>query len=67
MGQVSRFGLIAMASSFDQIGPITKTVEDAEIIFNIIKGKDAMDATSSLIPDFDDEEIFEIESWRVEI
>ena len=54
-GSVSRFGLIAMASSFDQIGPITKTVEDAEIIFNIIKGKDAMDATSSLIPDFDDE------------
>ena len=54
-GSVSRFGLIAMASSFDQIGPMTKTVEDAEIIFNIIKGKDAMDATSSLIPDFDDE------------
>lgn len=45
-GAVSRFGLIAMASSFDQIGPMAKTVEDAEIIFNVIKGKDEMDSTS---------------------
>lgn len=59
-GSVSRFGLIAMASSFDQIGPITKTVEDAEIIFNIIKGKDAMDSTSSLIPDFDDKKFLKL-------
>lgn len=45
-GKVSRSGLIAMASSLDQIGPITKTTEDAEIIFNIIKGKDPLDATT---------------------
>lgn len=45
-GAVSRFGLIAMASSLDQIGPITKTVEDAEILFNVIRGKDALDSTS---------------------
>ena len=45
-GAVSRYGLMAMASSLDQIGPITKTVEDAEILFNAIKGKDEMDATS---------------------
>lgn len=45
-GAVSRFGLIAMASSFDQIGPMAKTVEDAEIIFNAIKGKDGADSTS---------------------
>src|SRR3990167_450918 len=38
-GAVSRHGLIAMASSLDQIGPITKTVEDAKIILNVIKGK----------------------------
>jgi aspartyl-tRNA(Asn)/glutamyl-tRNA(Gln) amidotransferase subunit A len=35
-----------MASSLDQIGPIAKTVEDAELIFNVIKGKDAFDSTS---------------------
>jgi aspartyl-tRNA(Asn)/glutamyl-tRNA(Gln) amidotransferase subunit A len=49
-GAVSRFGLIAMASSLDQIGPITKTIEDAEIIFNIIKGKDSLDSTSVDVP-----------------
>ncbi|MEK7635311.1 MAG: Asp-tRNA(Asn)/Glu-tRNA(Gln) amidotransferase subunit GatA [Patescibacteria group bacterium] len=45
-GFVSRFGLMAMGSSLDVIGPITKTVTDAEIIFNAIKGKDKMDSTS---------------------
>ncbi len=45
-GAVSRYGLIAMASSLDQIGPLAKNVEDAEIIFNLIKGKDKMDSTS---------------------
>ena len=45
-GAVSRSGLIAMASSLDQIGPIAQTVEDAEILFNAIRGKDEMDATS---------------------
>ncbi len=45
-GAVSRYGLIAMASSLDQIGPIAKTTEDAEIIFNAIKGKDKFDSTS---------------------
>lgn len=45
-GAVSRFGLIAMASSLDQIGPLTKTVEDAAILFTAICGKDEFDATS---------------------
>jgi len=45
-GRVSRYGLIAHASSLDQIGPITKTVEDARIIFDIIKGKDVKDSTN---------------------
>ncbi len=45
-GAVSRFGLIAMASSLDQIGPITKTVEDALILFEAIAGKDEYDSTS---------------------
>lgn len=45
-GNVSRHGLIAMASSLDVIGPMTKNVADAEIVFNVIKGKDSMDSTS---------------------
>lgn len=45
-GCVSRYGLIAMASSLDQIGPIAKSVEDAELLFNIIKGQDGKDSTS---------------------
>ena len=45
-GAVSRYGLIAMASSLDQIGPLTKTVEDAKIVFEAISGKDPLDATS---------------------
>ena len=45
-GAVSRYGLIAMASSLDQIGPIAKTVEDVEILFQAIKGKDLLDPTS---------------------
>jgi aspartyl-tRNA(Asn)/glutamyl-tRNA(Gln) amidotransferase subunit A len=45
-GAVSRFGLIAMGSSLDQIGPLVKTVEDAEIVFNFISGQDSMDSTS---------------------
>ena len=56
-GAVSRYGLIAFASSLDQIGPITKTVEDCQAVFNVIKGKDPLDSTSieveteSQIPD----------------
>lgn len=45
-GAVSRYGLIAFASSLDQIGPITKNIEDAEIVFKAISGKDSKDATS---------------------
>lgn len=45
-GAVSRYGVMAMASSLDQIGPLTKTVEDSRIVFDVIKGKDSMDSTS---------------------
>lgn len=45
-GRVSRYGLIAMASSFDQIGPLTQSVEDAGIVLSVISGKDKKDATT---------------------
>ena len=45
-GAVSRSGLIAMGSSLDQIGPLTKTVEDARIVYETIKGSDPMDSTT---------------------
>ena len=45
-GAVSRYGLIAMSSSLDQIGPIANTAEDAQIVFDVIKGVDSKDATS---------------------
>ena len=53
-GRVSRFGLVAFASSLDQIGPMTKTVEDAALLMNVIGGKDPLDSTSAEIalPDF---------------
>lgn len=45
-GRVSRYGLIALASSLDHIGPLTRTVDDAAIILNVIAGSDPHDATS---------------------
>src|SRR3989339_146465 len=45
-GAVSRYGVMAMASSLDQIGPLAKTIDDAELLFNTIKGKDSFDSTS---------------------
>ncbi|MEO0279319.1 MAG: Asp-tRNA(Asn)/Glu-tRNA(Gln) amidotransferase subunit GatA [candidate division WOR-3 bacterium] len=50
-GAVSRYGLIAFASSLDQIGPFSKNIEDLEIIFNVIKGKDERDKTSFNLPE----------------
>ena len=49
-GLVSRFGLVAFASSLDQIGPITKDVEDCAILLNVIAGHDEKDTTSVDLP-----------------
>lgn len=53
-GRVSRYGLVAFASSLDQIGPITKNVRDSAIIMNVIAGHDPLDSTSAElnVPDF---------------
>jgi aspartyl-tRNA(Asn)/glutamyl-tRNA(Gln) amidotransferase subunit A len=53
-GRVSRYGVIAMASSLDCIGPMTKTVEDAAILFGILAGKDQSDGTTlpAAVPDY---------------
>jgi aspartyl-tRNA(Asn)/glutamyl-tRNA(Gln) amidotransferase subunit A len=49
-GRVSRYGLIAYASSFDQIGVFSNHIEDAALVLEVISGRDAMDATSSSVP-----------------
>ncbi|MBR9861344.1 Asp-tRNA(Asn)/Glu-tRNA(Gln) amidotransferase subunit GatA [bacterium] len=54
-GRVSRWGLLAYGSSFDQIGPISRSMEDCALIYEIMAGKDPHDATSSLK---------EVDSWE---
>jgi aspartyl-tRNA(Asn)/glutamyl-tRNA(Gln) amidotransferase subunit A len=53
-GRVSRYGLIAHGSSFDQIGPLTRSADDAAVLMNVIAGHDPQDATTSPepVPDF---------------
>ncbi len=53
-GRISRYGLVAFASSLDQIGPITKNVRDSAILMNILSGHDPLDSTSApvTVPDF---------------
>ena len=49
-GRVSRYGLIAFASSLDHIGPLTKTVKDSALILRVIAGRDPLDSTSAEVP-----------------
>ncbi|HEV2118397.1 MAG TPA: Asp-tRNA(Asn)/Glu-tRNA(Gln) amidotransferase subunit GatA [Terriglobales bacterium] len=49
-GRVSRYGLIAFASSHDHIGPLTRTVKDAALLLRTIAGRDPMDSTSAEVP-----------------
>ncbi len=63
-GRVSRYGLVAFASSLDQIGPITKTVADAALVLNVIAGHDPMDSTSANVPVPDYTRVFKRKDLR---
>ncbi len=66
-GRVSRYGLVAYASSLDQIGPITKDVTDCAHVLNIISGHDEMDSTSSPaeVPDFTKSLIADVKNLKI--
>ncbi|MFA6424029.1 MAG: Asp-tRNA(Asn)/Glu-tRNA(Gln) amidotransferase subunit GatA [Candidatus Magasanikbacteria bacterium] len=66
-GRNSRFGIMPMASSFDTVGPITKTVADMAIVMQVIAGKDSLDATtvSEVVPDYNVEIKKDLEGLRV--
>jgi aspartyl-tRNA(Asn)/glutamyl-tRNA(Gln) amidotransferase subunit A len=49
-GRVSRYGLVAFASSLDQVGPFTKTVADAALVLQVIAGADPLDSTAAPVP-----------------
>ncbi|HPU42359.1 MAG TPA: Asp-tRNA(Asn)/Glu-tRNA(Gln) amidotransferase subunit GatA [Acetivibrio clariflavus] len=68
-GAVSRFGLVAFASSLDQIGPLTKDVTDCAIVLNCITGHDPMDSTSANVeyPDYTKALVNDVKGLRIGI
>ena len=66
-GRVSRYGLIAFASSLDQIGPITKDVRDAALVMNVIAGYDEMDSTcvDMPVPDYTESLVEDVKGLRI--
>ncbi|MFA5256391.1 MAG: amidase family protein, partial [Candidatus Omnitrophota bacterium] len=66
-GRVSRYGLIAFASSLDQIGPITKDVTDAALVMNVIAGYDEMDSTcvDMPVPDYTKSLVKDVKGLRI--
>ena len=68
-GTVSRYGLMSFASSLDQIGPLTKSVEDSAILMNIISGRDERDSTSAIMeyPDYEKDIKNDIKGMKVGI
>ena len=64
-GRVSRYGLVAFASSLDQIGPITHTVRDNASLFAVIQGKDAQDSTSFDYEDTKEDREFSLSGARI--
>lgn len=68
-GRISRYGLVAFASSLDQIGPITRTVEDNARIFEVIAGHDPLDSTSAKheVPSFTEALQSDVKGMRIAI
>jgi aspartyl-tRNA(Asn)/glutamyl-tRNA(Gln) amidotransferase subunit A len=68
-GRVSRFGLVAFASSLDQIGPFTKDVEDCAIMMNVLAGYDPRESTSvqTEVPDYRQFVGRDIKGWKIGI
>jgi len=68
-GRVSRFGLVAFASSLDQIGPMTKDVTDCALVMNVIAGYDSRDSTSVLypVPDYTQQLIPDVKGLKIGI
>ncbi|MEK7433340.1 MAG: Asp-tRNA(Asn)/Glu-tRNA(Gln) amidotransferase subunit GatA [Cyanobacteriota bacterium] len=66
-GLVSRYGLVAYASSLDQIGPVSKTVTDNAMLFNVIAGNDSKDSTSlkTEIPDYTKSLVRDVKGLRI--
>jgi aspartyl-tRNA(Asn)/glutamyl-tRNA(Gln) amidotransferase subunit A len=66
-GRVSRYGLVAFASSLDQIGPMTKTSEDAALLLSIISGNDPLDSTAlnDAVPDYSKGLTGEVKGLRI--
>ena len=66
-GRVSRYGLVAYASSLDQIGPITRDVTDCALVLNAIAGRDEMDSTSTSadVPDFTKSLVADVKGLKI--
>jgi aspartyl-tRNA(Asn)/glutamyl-tRNA(Gln) amidotransferase subunit A len=66
-GRVSRYGLVAFASSLDQIGPLTRDVRDAALLMNVIAGHDPCDSTSAEVecPDFTESLVNDVEGLKI--
>jgi aspartyl-tRNA(Asn)/glutamyl-tRNA(Gln) amidotransferase subunit A len=64
-GTVSRYGIVAFASSLDQVGPVTKTVRDNALLYGIISGRDGCDATTVDVPPVELPEAEDLKGLRV--
>jgi len=64
-GTVSRYGIVAFASSLDQVGPVTKTVRDCAFLYRVISGRDPADSTTVDVPPVELPEMEDLEGLRI--